>query len=278
MKKTVYIIGITISAFLIAFLIWLMVFIAQNGYGDPLFSFDFRGELHIEKEETIEIGDIKNIKLDFVSSDVSVFTTDEDTCKVIQKSNKTLKEDEIFNTTKNNDTIEIKTKQKFQLFSFGFISRYSQIEIYLPKTYVENLSINSISGNITTNSDLILNYLEAKTVSGDIISNYLLNTQKYTFSTVSGDIKLDNLLGMGSMTTVSGDFRINTFNTLDNSTIKTTSGDINLSSVSIEKNLNINTISGNVTLNFTPNANCKINYSTVSGDISYSGDIILRQQ
>jgi len=252
-----------------------MVYIGKNGYA-KLGSFGAHGDLHIEKEETVEIGDLKNINLNFASADIIVYTTDENTCKIVQKSDVTLKDNEKFSINQNSDTLEIKGKlHDWFIFSFGFLDNYSQIELYIPKTYANNLNIQDVSGNVSINSDLALSYLELKNVSGNILSSNKVSNSNYTLSTVSGGIRLDNLSGAGNISTVSGDIKINNFNMLDNSTyIKTISGDINLASISIGNQLNINTVSGDTNLNFIPDANCKINFSTVSGNVSSNLDII----
>lgn len=261
----------------------------------------------VQKDESLEIKGVNKIIVDFSSSDIIVKATDEENMRIIQKSNKTLKDDEKFQVIQGNNQITIE-KEKFgnlsNTWSFGNFKEV--IEIYLPKNYNSDLDIETSSGDINFDSDIILSNANFSASSGDILSKYnlqikdfnivtssgdisieTLTTSTYKIKATSGDIKINSLSGSGQVDTSSGDIKVQYKDIEDYSEVTATSGDVKLTiqkgmSLEFKGKCSSGDINSNLDLNYKDEdhheatANIgngpykKINVNTSSGDISIS--------
>jgi len=246
MKKGIIIFGIIFSAFWVIILTILLVALLFNK-NIKFRAFNLNYNVIEAKSESFDLAGIEELKLNFISADIALFATDESELKVIQKTNDDVSAEYLFNSSKSESTLSIIDGAKassFVFFGFGYMN-YNKIEVYIPKSYMGNLSINQVSGDLLSNDLIKCNIFNYSSTSGDFELNSL-ECNKYSLKTVSGEISISNLKGYGEM--------------------KTTSGDIDLSNFNMLNNSSINTISGDVKISLT-NKNCKVNYSSVSGDL-----------
>ncbi len=225
---------------------------------------DYNKKIEVNYEQIFSTNQVNQINISSTSSNINLILTDSDEikvdyygslqCFICHISNKMV-------AKKTDGTITFKTND----YMFGFIFNNNvKMDVYFPKSYQENLYLNTVSGDLKV-EDLTLGDLKIYTTSGNISMN-------------------DLNIASGKMSSVSGDIDLNQINATETLTVSTTSGDVSLDSVST--NLNFNTVSGNVNLsNFSGN----ISGHTTSGNIgivlannlftidlsSVSGDVIV---
>lgn len=289
MKNSTRIILVIICFLLIVFLVGILIW----GIIDD--DFYEGGHFQIVKEETIPSHTIDEIMITIRSSDIQFYSTTSDDIKIIQKSRKNNKK-ELFQITNTGKTLQIEDSKKLN-FCIGFcFFRNSTYEIYVPKSYTGNITVNTTSGDIefenleetkltnlklvTTSGDIDIksklstSNVKIRSTSGDIeaialnspfieletvsgsISNELIESNQVHLKTVSGEIESRFLKGATQISTVSGDVEIEKLNVTGDSKITTTSGDIDVK--------------------MDVNSACQISASSTSGDIHYpkSGTIL----
>ncbi|WP_434794067.1 hypothetical protein TPDSL_07110 [Terrisporobacter petrolearius] len=206
---------------IVAILLALVLAVGIKGWGGNVFSGNIfnrsftSSNMKVVKELKFDdINKIKNIKADFNASDLTVTENTENNIKIIVKCNKTLKNNKYINGDIKSDTLEIKDfNNKSSRNIFGIFNGYSlQVEIKVPKSYRENITINNRVGDITFDSDLKLNNLSIDVVTGDIDGNQKINSNKITINNKVGDVNFNYLDGKEvNINGKTGDIDINKF-------------------------------------------------------------------
>lgn len=289
MKKMGIIILIVILIIFVISLCNILMFAIQNKGWNWFMSFgdlsDLRKEEHIQKEEKIDIADIKKINLEFRASDLNVFFTDDDKISVVQYSYKELEENKLFEVNKTSSTITINESNKpgFYFFYIGFMEQ-SVYDVYIPKEYKESLSVKAVSGDIEVNDNLKFEDLTISSTSGDI-KMADVEAKSIQIESISGDIKLQNLTDNDlRLKTVSGDIKVEsakgkveaktTSGTIEireiegNVELTSVSGDIKSDDFKVTGNSRVKTTSGNVRMYLNQNSNCEIQTKSVSGNVT----------
>ncbi len=184
-----------------------------------------------------------NIKINLLSEDINVFSTDGEKI-IIKKKGKRKFSDYIIEFKDNLLTIEIKKNRKMV---FGFRSNYSVVfDVYIPeKISIEKFKFNATSGDSNIN-DLSFQDLFFKSVSGDCILKSI-NTNDFNVSFVSGDLSLEKV-------------------NAEDCYMSFVSGDLSAKEFIVKKNINFNSVSGDARI---IDSECdSIDYRTVSGDLS----------
>lgn len=289
MKKVGIIVLIIILISMVIGLTKLLVFSIHHnnwnwfmGFGN---SGGMRKEENIRKEQKIDIADVTKINLEFKSSDLNVFFTDDKDIRVVQYAFRELSEEDLFKVEKTSSSIHISeyNKPRFHFFYFGIMDGMAY-DIYLPKTYEGSLEVKAISGDIEVNENLKFEDLVISSTSGDIKMGNV-EAKSIRVETTSGDIKLQKLVeDTLRLKSVSGDIQVEeAHGTIE---AKTTSGSIelqkiegnvDLSSISgdiksddfkITGNSKIKTTSGNVRTYINQESNCEIQTKSVSGNVT----------
>ncbi|EHJ02195.1 hypothetical protein CDLVIII_5727 [Clostridium sp. DL-VIII] len=220
------------------------------------FNFDFNAS-STSKDYTIN-DNINEIDFNLNSQDVKVINYDGDALNVQIKSHNTtsneLSETESGNKlildaryyTPNDSTILVNVPKKFQ--DRGTLKIVtSSGDVNISNLSLNTLNVSSASGSIKA-SDLDLTYLNFNTSSGDIYFNNTKTSSETKLNSSSGDIN-----GSGNLGIITG---------------STSSGDINLQFINSLNNMSLSTHSGSVILSMPKGFGYKINYETVSGDLS----------
>lgn len=244
---------------------------------------EIRKEEYKRQEEKIDIANVDKVKIDFASSDVNIFFTDENEIKVVQYSYQELKGDETFKIDKSSSNITI-SKKSNKNFHFFYMNQIV-FDIYIPNAYEESLEVKTVSGDIKGDENLKFKNLTMSSTSGDIeMAN--VEADNINLETVSGEIKLQNI---GNNTiklkTVSGDIlvesakgNIEAKSTSGNIEIEKIEGEVELNSTSgeiesddfkITGNSKVKTTSGNVRMYLNEESNCQIQTKTVSGNVTF---------
>ncbi|EQB89867.1 lia operon protein LiaG [Clostridium punense] len=227
----------------------------------------------VQKEESLQIKGVNKIVINFSSSDIVVKATDEENMRIIQKSTKTLKDDEKFQVIQGNNQITIE-KRKFgnlsNTWSFGYFKEV--IEIYLPKNYNSDLDIETSSGDIKLDSDMILSNANVSASSGDIATKYNLDAKGINMVTSSGDINIETLTTSDyKIKATSGDIKINSLT--GSGKVDTSSGDIKLQYKDIEEYSEVTATSGDVKLTIQKGMSLEFKGKCSSGDINSNLDL-----
>ncbi|GKU31333.1 DUF4097 family beta strand repeat-containing protein [Clostridium folliculivorans] len=265
------------------------------GTGFNRYNYDLNDEIN----ESLD--GVDNIQLSFVSGDIIFHENNENKIKVTLSGN--LRSSSELTVPKlqysrNGST----TKVSIQKNSFfGSYSLNSKVDIYLPKDYSKNLSILSVSADITLSDKKFINLetvttsgdiklsnitaesLNAKTVSGDM-SGSNITTNKFVANAVSGKIDFDHFEGTTKASTISGDIAIKYANLIGDIDAHSTSGDITLALPdNCSFTFDSSSTSGDINSKFSLNNNSsgkrslsgsygngtnKLSIHTTSGDIS----------
>jgi len=222
----------------------------QNGVNGIFDSYNnsMNSDMTVQKDENVDVNNIKNINVNFSSSNVIIKTTDESNIRIIQKSSRTLTNDEKFQIIKKDSDVTIKrgnSKKFFNIFSFGNMQEI--IEVYVPKDYNANMDIETSSGNIEFDADIKLSNVNCKTSSGCLVSKSNINatdinlevssgdislgtliTNNYNVEASSGNIKINSLAGSGKLDTSSGNIKVQYKDIAEYSEANASSGNIDL--------------------------------------------------
>ncbi len=196
------------------------------------------------EEEQVErsIDDYKAIELASTAVDWNIEPYDGDELFVsLSDSNR----NRYFNVTERRKSIEIEVKERgFSLFNFNFFSEPATATVYLPESYHENVSIETVSGKVLLYGNYELQSLDASTVSGKINIEQL-ESEQANLNTVSGAIAVEAFSGNLRSDTVSGNTSIQYIDENQDATIESVSGRIELTVPEANAFVSFNTISGN---------------------------------
>ncbi len=198
----------------------------------------------INQEKSFSVDSVKSINVDSFQADVNVIETDDNNVKVHIYGKLHARD----NDKLKNPVIELKdgklivkerNEAKIQIginLDIGdwFGDNKMKIDLFLPKTYKENLMIESSSGDVIADS-INLKALDIDTFSGDIKINRV-TSDTAVLETSSGNIAVGNIINNGELkiNTFSGD---QSFIEIKSKTVyaETSSGNISLGSVEAEK-------------------------------------------
>ena len=289
MKKVVIIILIIVLITIVVGLCKILTFAISHNDWNWFMSFgsseNVRKEEYIRKEQKIAIDDIQKINLDFKSSDLNVFFTEDSEIRVVQYSYKELNEDELFHvdTSSSNVTISENNKPRFHIFYIGFMDK-KLYDVYVPKTYMGSLNIKAVSGDIevndslkfedfvvsTTSGDIKMGNIQAKSIKIDSISGDIklqqLNSDILELKTVSGDILIESAKGKTEAKTTSGNIEIQKIE--GGVELTSISGDVKSEDFKVLDESKVKTTSGNVKMYLNQESNCEIQTKTVSGNVT----------
>ena len=198
----------------------------------------------IDEVTTFGIDQLKEIYIHSMSSDVSVFSTDEEDIKIHFYGRSALKSERtlpklITNLEGNKLIIEIKYPKVI------FYNANVVLDVYIPQDYRESIIIDTVSADVDI-SNLDLNNFQCKTVSGDLRIESL-GSDNLTLNTVSGDVDIVDFSGNLKADSVSGDIDVG-YRVFDN-------------------NIDVKTISGKVKIDLPQYAEFYLKTNTVSGEV-----------
>lgn len=265
-------------------------------------------ELVQEKEFSVEDIDKLDIHYDKSSNDVTIYESDGSTVIVREFANFEVKDSELADIRLSGSTLSVKGPKRTN--NMINVNRYMYTEIWLPAGYEGEISVKTVSGEISVDRELSLQQkLKLSSTSGDITTKNVaaeqvmiastsgevrageLTAKEIEISTTSGEVTVSDGSGERKVSTTSGDIRISGIDskfsvsstsgevTLEGQsgfgTIGTTSGDTRLSVARLTGDLDINTSSGEVTLQLSRDESLQFKANTGSGTISTFFDDVL---
>lgn len=284
------------------------VFSKSSGAGFRPFRF---GELKVVHEETVSPEGVGELKLDLRSMDVSVSVTDEQDIRIVQLASPDLAPEEYFTLENANGRILVKQPdiRRFWGLNIFRFSAKEQLQLYIPKSYAQNLSIKTSSGNVTMLTALAAADIRLGLTSGNFTSDYPINGKAVDINVTSGDIYLDaiacdeysvgstsgnidiaSIEGAGKVWSTSGNVRLDTLSgasfevnatsgnigigsCIGSGIIRTGSGSISVNFADITGNTRIGATSGDIKVTLPENASVSLYAACTSGDIRSNLDL-----
>lgn len=217
-----------------------------------------RSEKYKVMEESINISGIEDIDLYFNSSDVRIIISDEENLRVVQYSNDDSRKLII---DKGSTRIKLEEEKKFYIFA---ILPTQVFDIYIPRTYMNNLKVEAASSTIDNSGDITLKKADINLASGDVKLKNTVNIEELKINTASGDIRIEKLESKKlDINTASGDVNIENDLKSEEVKIKTISGEIQINNVHTNK-IETNTTSGEIEINEVYG---KLIANSVSGEV-----------
>ncbi len=207
---------------------------------------NFKGN-SIDEVKTFDIDQLKEIYIHSVSSDVSVFSTDEENIKIHFYGRSALKSEKALpKLITNLEGRKLKIEIEYPKVIFYWAAAADVLlDIYIPRDYRDNVIIDAVSAEVDI-SNLDINNFQCKTVSGDLKIKSL-GSDNLTLKTTSGDVNIMDFTG--------------------NLKADSVSGDIDVRCRVFDNNIDIKTISGKVEIGLPQNAEFYLKTNTVSGEV-----------
>lgn len=200
----------------------------------------------IDEVKTFGIDQLKEIYIHSVSSDVSVFSTDEEDIKIHFYGRSALKSEKALpKLITNLEGSKLKIEIEYPKVLFSWAAADVLLNVYIPRDYRDNVIIDAVSAEVDI-SNLDINNFQCKTVSGDLKIKSL-GSDNLTLKTTSGDVNIMDFTGSLKADSVSGDINVR-YRVFDN-------------------NIDVKTISGKVTIDLPQNAEFYLKTNTVSGEV-----------
>ncbi|MDP4142919.1 MAG: DUF4097 family beta strand repeat-containing protein [Bacillota bacterium] len=224
---------------------------------------------NINESNVIEdLNGLKDIEIDVPSTDIDVIT--EGTNQVKAELNGSLiasgkVERPELQCYKDGNKIYIKVIQK-SLMVFNFFYRSNiKLNVYIPDSYKENLSVHSSSGDVNI-SNHTFNKLKSELTSGNLQVNNI-NTDTFEQHSSSGDVKAERLTTKNTTIDVtSGTIRLNKFN--GDLQTRSSSGDTSIEYDNFNNKVDIQATSGNIKLKLPKSAEFALDASASSGGVN----------
>lgn len=203
-------------------------------------------ELVLEKEESLD--GIKELIIDYGMNSHDVYLYEGEDNKVLVKEflNFTPDKNQISDVSLNRGALKIQGKRMNKsIYQLGGMGKGGYVEIYLPASYSNPLTISTVSGEIISDMDLLLTEgsLRLSSTSGDIRLPRI-ESSDIKISTVSGEVQADTVQGDLTASSTSGDITVK--NGDGKRDISTVSGEVIMEAIQGE--FDISTTSGDVAI------------------------------
>lgn len=284
MNKKLVITQIIIWSVIGLFLLGVLVVGLFGNFAGARFRPFIFGELKVVHEETVSPEGIGELKLDLRSMDLLVSVTDEQDIRIVQLSTSELDPQEYFTLENANGRILVKQPDICRFWGLNIfqIAANQQIQLFIPKSYVQNLTLKTSSGNVTMLTALAAADIRLDLTSGNLTGDYPINGKAVDINVTSGNIYLDAVVCDGySVGSTSGDVDIASIEGAGK--VWSTSGNVRLDMLS-GGNFKVNATSGNIGIGscngsgsiHTGSGSIAVDFAQITGDTSIgatSGDI-----
>ncbi|MBN2853030.1 MAG: DUF4097 family beta strand repeat protein [Clostridia bacterium] len=167
--------------------------------------------------------------------------------------------------TENGSTLSFEIKYPDNAKNISNFSSSLKLYVYVPENYSNNISLNSVSGNINVTS-FEVSQISLNSVSGKILLDNITGNDLVA-STVSGMLDFNEVYFTSStLSTTSGKIKLSGDPGKLNA--NTVSGDVILSLYELNGDIKIDTISGSADLYLDKNISADVSLSSISGNYS----------
>ncbi len=303
MNKKSIIVRIALLGVIVILLLGALTIGLSRGFSFFRFGTFRTGDVKLVHEQTIGSTGIQTVNLDFGSTDVEVYVSEDSTIRIQQLASGDISEEEFFTATSSSGTLAINEGTPRTFLGLFRINPYQLIKLYLPRTFAGNLSIKTSSGNVVFENEMRLQNVDLRLSSGEYRSEHAVNAsqftvvvtsgnidmvslvcQNYQVKSTSGNVRIDSLEGTGSVNVTSGNIRISAVKGASHSiqatsgtinignfsgagTIHTSSGSITAAILKLDGNLTVSATSGDIRLTAGADASFDLLASCVSGSV-----------
>ncbi len=280
-----------ISVILIVLLVWGL-FNKSTGFsfGFSSFRYENAGAYSIAKEKVnLEKEEISKVEVNWLGGGITIHKSEDNQIRFYEICDSGIKEDEdnLLRYLIENDKLTIQFC-KSTWYVKNKVRKGKELILELPTGILNEVDIDSVSANMfyqnvdlsTTGllkvesvsgnceiSNARFKTLKFENVSGDVELKALKCEEKITVNTVSGDISLNNVLtNTLDVESVSGNIVV--YGNLAKLNLDTVSGNAKLILGSLPKTIYGETVSGDITIKIPDNEGFRVNFDTVSGDLS----------
>ena len=208
---------------------------------------ELSNEKWVQKEKTFEANQVKELSLDITASDVKV-TGSADTDQVLIKYPES--KSRTYTLTEENGKLTISEKNEpiFGIFTFDFFSSEAwTVQVILPVDNLDNVTLDSSSGNVEFQKLVIKENLDLSLSSGDVRLETVTVAGETSVQLSSGTIDLTNVVSKDlSLRVTSGDIQLEGVIVANQTTLEGSSGDIGLSQFKAGQETEISVTSGNI--------------------------------
>jgi DUF4097 and DUF4098 domain-containing protein YvlB len=177
--------------------------------------------MELANDQTIDMDSVETLVISYSSDDVVLLESND--------SNLILKE--YMTSNRSNYFANIDNSQGTLTISNGKRQRLSfvdtMIEIYIPKTFTDKLSVNLNSGNLTVKYNMNNETINLFASSGNIDANSI-SSENVTVEASSGNVTVGNFTGKGTIKAASGNIKLTLNNIAGDISLTTNSGNIDL--------------------------------------------------
>ena len=232
---------------------------------------DLKNDYSADGVYTVQLKDLKELDIDWISGSVTVALTDEDVVRFVETAQKEIKEKDALRYGVSGDTLRIQACKK------GYVGKLPEkdLTVYLPRTLLDELEIDTVSGRVKL-TNMTLEEAQLDSVSG-VIS--LLDSAIGSLRTdsVSGEVKVSGSVTKVKSSSVSGPFEL-TLNDCKDIRLSTVSGAMTLDLGITPQELRIDTTSGKTRLTLPQDAACAIRLEAVSGKLYLNEEAVTGKQ
>lgn len=287
--KKVWIAKITVLSLLVLFLLGILVFGIQSGFGLKEFireEMTYDGE---SKEYTQAIGDIENLEVNWIAGSVEIKPYSGDVIRITETASRETVETELLGLEEEGSTLKIDWKKARQPFEFFSWTLGKKLTIEIPQAMsLSQLKVTAASADINI-SGLSADKVEIRNTSGDVgVGNFSgeevslhsksgnIASENCKFSslraeTSSGEIAFSETSADAlALSSVSGKvIAKGQFTSLEADTI---SGAIEAVNNGLPDSVTLESVTGAISLTVPENITGTVEYSSISGDFSTSFD------
>lgn len=292
-NKIILFIAALVMVLMIALISIMSVRSIPEGGRSGMMFFSFGGKAELRNTIEIPLSEVESLRLEYSSKNIKVYPSGED--RVIIKEYLYNDTPEAMASVSYGDEKEVLVsgKDAYTFVIFGFFwGEGERIEVYLPEKGLKTLSIETGSGNITSDSGYIANEesLTVKAGSGNINWSNAA-AKELSFRAGSGNIKVKNVGGVIEMQTGSGNItgeqvagklkaRAGSGNiTLEefegSGSAEAGSGNVRMEAVSVTGDMEFETRSGNIRVEVPEGLSFQFQADTGSGNINTDFDDVL---
>lgn len=187
-----------------------------------------------------------------------------------------------FKVERGRSQLKVITEQKgFRwLPSFSGSFKNGEATVYLPKSFIKDLDISTVSGDITLDGDLELGEITIEMVSGEFVNSGELQADEIDVDSVSGNVRLVQVTSPAIQAdTVSGDVSVQYGTEQGDLSVDTVSGKVGVTVPTWNAEYDLDTLSGTIMDQGTRmkareygssagDGKAEVEISTLSGDIT----------
>lgn len=208
---------------------------------------ELSNEKWVQNEKTFEANQVKELSLDITASDVKV-TGSADTDQVLIKYPESKSRSYTITEENGQLTISEKNERIFGTFSFDFFfSKDWEVEVILPVDSLNNLTLDSTSGDVDIQKLAIKENLDLHLSSGAVQLQTVTVAGETSVQLSSGEIGLTNVVAKDlHLEVTSGVIQLEGVIVANQTRLEATSGDIRLSQFKAGQKTEISVTSGDI--------------------------------